>query len=129
MAELLFFFFPLLRLFVMFYPAALLPLATEIENVGNFHIQLSDILKEEVRKIDVFRERQKEQRRKVLTDSSSISPMSHKILVTPQIDTATTTVFVTLQFQSIMEKLQRKKICLYKKTIEVRNEYHFAAFL
>ncbi|KAM5293132.1 proline-serine-threonine phosphatase-interacting protein 1 isoform 2-T2 [Ctenodactylus gundi] len=65
-------------------------LKQQMENVGSAHIQLALALREELRGLEDFRERQKEQRKK---------------------------------YEAVMDRVQKSKLILYKKTMESKKTY------
>ncbi|KAJ0029766.1 hypothetical protein NQD34_004763, partial [Periophthalmus magnuspinnatus] len=89
----------------------LLCCSSEIENVGKQHMHLAVELREEVKRMEQFRERQKEQRRKVCNVSSTSRSKDQRL------------TFVYLQFECVVEKLQKTKVSLYKKTIDSKRSY------
>ncbi|XP_062276870.1 proline-serine-threonine phosphatase-interacting protein 1a isoform X1 [Scomber scombrus] len=94
---------------------------TQIENIGNLHIQLSGFLKDEVKRMEQFRERQKEQRKKVLKRSLSSSFAYRGNLKKRCCFLSLTSCFS--QFEVVMDKVQKTKVSLYKKTIESKRSY------
>lgn len=92
------------------------PLLLEIENVGNLHIQLSGLLKEEVKRMEQFRERQKEQRKKVCVTSTCLL-----ICVWVNSEQLCLTLSVLSQYDVLIEKVHKTKVSLYKKTVDVRS--------
>ncbi|KAG9489687.1 hypothetical protein GDO78_005568, partial [Eleutherodactylus coqui] len=62
----------------------------QIESIGNSHMQLATSLREEIRSLEDFRERQKELRKK---------------------------------YENAMERLQKNKVTLYKKTMDSKKNY------
>lgn len=89
---------------------------SEIENVGNLHIQLSGLLKEEVRRMEEFRERQKEQRKKVCPHFKKNNCVIKEVTQFP----LSNVNVPAIQLEVIMEKAHKTKVSLHKKTIEVR---------
>ncbi|CAF98290.1 unnamed protein product, partial [Tetraodon nigroviridis] len=90
----------------------------QIENVGNLHIQLSGLLKEEVKRMEQFRERQKEQRKKVCVTSAC-----QRVGLQGKQQRFSPTLSVLPQYEVLMEKVHKTKVSLYKKTIDSKKSY------
>ncbi|KAM9814931.1 proline-serine-threonine phosphatase-interacting protein 1a isoform 2-T2 [Syngnathus typhle] len=88
---------------------------TQMETIGNLHIHLSGLLKEEAKRIEQFREKQKEQRKKVFLKNATFQN-AFKVAIDIYF-------FLPPQLEFIIEKVQKNKASFYKKTIDSERHY------
>ncbi|XP_011520467.1 proline-serine-threonine phosphatase-interacting protein 1 isoform X4 [Homo sapiens] len=84
-------------------------LKQQMENVGSSHIQLALTLREELRSLEEFRERQKEQRKKGMAVPRQSDCMEVK---SP-----------SWEYEAVMDRVQKSKLSLYKKAMESKKTY------
>lgn len=93
----------------------LITILAETEHVSLAHLQLAQSMKDEVRKLEEFRERQRETRKRVSTFISAMIYSGISILLT--------CVTFLPQIEQHMDALHKLKASQFKKTIDVSRNF------